>query len=62
MRRRAERAKACLWGTEAPLRAIAESLGFSDAFHFSKCFKRMTGVTPTDFRRLRQEGNKVTGC
>ena len=55
MRRRAERAKACLWGTEAPLRAIAESLGFSDAFHFSKCFKRLTGVTPTDFRRLRQE-------
>lgn len=55
MRRRVERAKARLWGTEDPLSAVAESLGFSDAFHFSKCFKRLTGMTPRDFRRLRQE-------
>jgi AraC-like DNA-binding protein len=54
MRRRVERAKARLWGTEDPLRAVAESLGFSDAFHFSKCFKKLTGMTPRDFRRLRQ--------
>ncbi|MEI7880664.1 MAG: AraC family transcriptional regulator [bacterium] len=54
MRRRVERAKTCLWGSEDPLRAIAESLGFTDAFHFSKCFKRLTGMTPKDFRQLRQ--------
>lgn len=55
MRRRVERAKACLWRTEDPLRAVAESLGFTDAFHLSKCFKRLTGMTPKDFRQLRQE-------
>lgn len=54
MRRRVERAKARLWGTVDPLRVIAESLGFTDAFHFSKSFKRLTGMTPTDFRQLRQ--------
>ena len=53
MRRRVERAKASLWGTEEPLRAIAAALGFSDAFHFSKCFKRVTGMSPADFRGLR---------
>ncbi len=54
MRRRVERAKQRLWSTDAPLRAIADGLGFSDAFHFSKCFKRLTGLTPSDFRALRQ--------
>ena len=51
-RRRIERAKQQLWTTEAPLRAIAESLGFADAFHFSKSFKRITGMSPRDFRAM----------
>jgi len=54
MRRRIERAKQRLWTTEEPLRAIAESLGFSDAFHLSKSFKRIAGMSPRDFRALRR--------
>jgi AraC-like DNA-binding protein len=53
MRRRVERAKQRLWSTDEPLRAIADGLGFTDAFHFSKCFKRLSGLTPSDFRALR---------
>jgi AraC-like DNA-binding protein len=53
MRRRIERAKQQLWTTEEPLRALAESLGFADAFHFSKSFKRLTGMSPRDFRAMR---------
>jgi len=30
---------------------LAEQLGFADAFHFSKAFKQITGLTPTAFRK-----------
>jgi AraC-like DNA-binding protein len=30
---------------------IAEHLGFSDEFHFSKRFKQIEGVTPREYRR-----------
>ena len=34
---------------------IADGLGFCDPFHFSKRFKRLTGESPSDYRRqLRQ--------
>ncbi|MBA4386506.1 MAG: hypothetical protein C0404_00915 [Verrucomicrobia bacterium] len=61
MRRRLERAKQRLWTTEEPLRAIAESLGFSDAFHLSKSFKRLTGMSPSDFRNMRGESSVERG-
>jgi AraC-like DNA-binding protein len=40
--------------------AIAHQLGFFDAFHFSKTFKKHCGVTPSQFRRrvLRTAGQR----
>ena len=35
------------------VKEIANGLGFSDQFHFSRTFKATLGVSPTDFRRLR---------
>lgn len=32
-------------------RELAEALGFSDEFHFSKRFRQIAGVSPQDFRR-----------
>jgi len=37
--------------TEMPIMEIASSLGYSDAAHFTRAFKRWTGVTPSDFRK-----------
>ena len=34
---------------------IAEELGFSDAFHLSKTFKKFTGKSPSEFRKSRLE-------
>lgn len=34
-----------------PLKEVAESLGFSDQFYFSKVFRAMTGVTPSAYRK-----------
>lgn len=35
-----------------PLKVIAEQLGFSDAFHLSKTFKRLEGASPRELRRF----------
>ncbi|WP_182303466.1 helix-turn-helix domain-containing protein [Cohnella cholangitidis] len=31
---------------------ISELVGFNDAFYFSRCFKKMEGVTPTEYRSI----------
>ena len=40
-----------------PLQAAADATGFSDAFHLSKTFKRLEGVSPRGFlQRMRRRG------
>jgi AraC-like DNA-binding protein len=34
-----------------PLKTVAAQLGFADAFHLSKTFKRIEGVSPREFRQ-----------
>jgi AraC-like DNA-binding protein len=35
------------------VKKVAAELGFADAFHFSRAFKKVLGVSPEGFRRLR---------
>ena len=44
-------AKRLLAHTDFPVGGIAEKLGFQEATHFTKFFKRETGCTPAEFRR-----------
>jgi AraC-like DNA-binding protein len=53
-RRRAEVAREMLLSGDESLSAIAARLGFVDAFHFSKVFKRAMGMPPSQFRRSKQ--------
>lgn len=39
-----------LMDTNMSIRAIAESLGFTDNHHFMKCYKQHTGLTPSEYR------------
>jgi len=41
-----------LVGTDTPLCEIAIAVGFSDQSHFTVVFKRYTGMTPGQYRRL----------
>lgn len=46
-------AKKLLRDTDLSVKDIAEQVGFPDPFHFSKSFKALTGVSPTQYREMR---------
>jgi AraC-like DNA-binding protein len=48
---RMERAKELLLSTNRKVLDIATAVGFQDARHFSRIFKKYMGVLPTEFRR-----------
>lgn len=52
---RMQKAMAALSESERSLEQIAREVGYTDAFSFSKVFKRTTGVAPRDFRRQDTE-------
>ncbi|OGV70131.1 MAG: hypothetical protein A2283_14335 [Lentisphaerae bacterium RIFOXYA12_FULL_48_11] len=56
IRKRVEQAQLMLRRSDIKLEALAEQLGFSDAFHLSKVFKRVTGHSPSEYRNMRREG------
>jgi AraC family transcriptional regulator len=50
LRRRIERAREMIRRTDEPLASVAQALGFADQSHFTKAFRRETGLTPARFR------------
>jgi AraC-like DNA-binding protein len=52
--RKIEAAKNDLLMDATPLRAIAEKYCFTDQYHFSRVFSRVTGCRPTEWRRQHQ--------
>jgi len=49
--RRIERAATLLTTTDLKLAHIAQSIGYSDPYYFSRLFRRVTGQTPSNYRR-----------
>ncbi len=49
-RTKIEEARRLLRATDKPLRAIGDHLGFSSQSHFQNVFKKVTGVTPLEYR------------
>ncbi|MBB6673457.1 response regulator [Cohnella nanjingensis] len=47
---RVERAKELLLDPQTKFYEVCEAVGYSDPSHFSKVFKKMTGLTPSAFR------------
>ena len=50
-----ERAKFLIEQSDAQIGKIMEELGFYDASHFSKLFKKYSGYSPKKFREISQE-------
>jgi AraC-like DNA-binding protein len=40
-----------LHNANLPIKAVAGELGFADEFHFSRYFKKLVGVSPSEYRR-----------
>ncbi len=53
-RYRISRAKKLLTTTGDTITAIASAVGFSDGSHFSRVFRKETGLSPREYRRGRQ--------
>jgi len=49
---RIEQAKRLLATTELPVGRVAESVGFSDVTYFSTLFRKLTGMTPSSYRKM----------
>jgi AraC-like DNA-binding protein len=53
---RAALARHMLGDATAKVADVAQTLGYSDAGHFSRAFLRWTGITPREFRRRASKG------
>ena len=54
VRLRIERAKAMLSQSDRRISEIAVTLGFFDQSHFSRTFRRMTGISRGRYMRMRE--------
>jgi AraC-like DNA-binding protein len=54
-RTRMTKAAYCLQHTRDPVYRVAEQFGYQDPYYFSAAFKRVTGMSPTQWRK-RQRG------
>lgn len=55
---RIERVKELLQYDEMNLSEIADNLGYSSVQHLSQQFKKITGLTPTGYRQLKENNRK----
>jgi AraC-like DNA-binding protein len=53
LRQRIRRAQMLLIQTDQTIEAIGLSLGFSDAFHFSKTFRKIANISPSEYRKKK---------
>ena len=48
---RVRQAKSLLKETALPVSAVAASVGYEDNLYFSKVFRRVSGISPTEYRK-----------
>jgi two-component system response regulator YesN len=49
--KRIERAASLLLGTSESISYVSEQVGYASPYYFSACFKKVTGMTPSDYRK-----------
>ena len=55
LRQRMENASRLLLDTDLKIRSVAECSGYRDPFYFAQAFRHRYGVTPSAYRKIRQE-------
>ena len=59
--RRVEESRFLLRKTDHSLTLIAEILGFSSLSYFSQCFRRVEGISPTEYRKQNRQKGETGG-
>ena len=54
-----DEAKHCLTETDKTISEIAYSLGFEYPAHFTRMFKRMVGISPSDYKLKMRRSDDV---
>ena len=49
--KKVERAQLLLYTTDMPVKEVAYELGFSDHSYFIRMYRKLTGITPQEYRR-----------
>ena len=62
MERRVSRAAFDVTHTKDNLSAIAERYGFTNPDNFTRAFKRITGLNPSEFRRIKPPVERIKLC
>lgn len=52
---RLQRAELLVAKSKDSFSQIAYAVGFADPKYFSKCFRKATGMTPSEYRRMKQK-------
>lgn len=59
IRLRMQRACELLESTPLSVKQVAAELGYDDPFYFSRVFKTVSGIAPTEYRRLPRKHQQV---
>ena len=57
---RMQRAEQLIAKSKLSISEVAYSVGFSDPKYFTKCFKKQTGQTPSEYRNRKKEFTQQT--
>jgi len=61
IKQRIEKVKELMVYNQLSLSEIAYNLGFSNVHHLSSQFKKSTGISPTNFKQIGSQKNRVIG-
>jgi YesN/AraC family two-component response regulator len=51
-KKKVEKAQLLLFSTDKPVKEIAYVMGFSDHSYFIRLFRKLTGLTPQEYRTM----------
>ncbi|MEQ6118280.1 AraC family transcriptional regulator [Reichenbachiella sp. MALMAid0571] len=60
IKQKIEKAKEFLFYDELSVKEISYKLGYSSVAHLSSQFKKVTGFTPTEFKKMRENDSRKT--